>query len=493
MSALSSFLSKEFKEKKLNSPFGIGLLAFIAIGLGFLISYRDILSGALLVGVPLGIGVLILIFTNHKAALIFIFVFSFLITLFSRAAGSIAVPYGTIIEILTLLSFLGILLKKYVNHEYDWGFARDPITYIIIAMCIFTVFQIANPNSKGLEGYMMVAKRSLSQVLFFIICIYALDNKKTIGLVINIWIGFTFITAIYACYQEYFGFLKFENDFLFSSESVLRVFFVDGRFRKFSIFDNPTNFGINTALATIFLITNLIKKINIFTKIGYILMIGVMLMAVGYSGTRTAYAMITGGLFFFFLLNLNRKDTIILASAAALGLLVILYGPFEGNYTIYRIRTTFNPEQDASYNVRDINRHAIQPYIYKNPMGGGLATSGGPGARYNPSHQLAGFPPDSEYLRVTLETGVVGLFFILLCHFLIMNTVINRYYATKNNAQKIFFGALASCIFAIMLANYSQETSNMFPNDYLLYLFFALIVSYNHLNSKSLKTKQEIL
>ncbi len=493
MSAVSSFLEKEFKEKKLNSPFGIALLALIAIFTGVIIANRDFISGAVLVAVPLGIVILIMIFIHHKAALVFLFVFSFLITLFSRVAGSVAIPYGTILEILTLISFLGILLKKYVDHDYDWSFAKDPITFVLIGICLFTFFQIANPNNRGFEGYMMVTKRNLSQLLFFIICVYALKNKKTISLILNVWIGITFLSAIYACYQEYFGFLKFENDFLFSSESVLRVFFVDGRFRKFSIFDNPTNFGIDIALATIFLVTNLIKKIPIIKKLGYLIMIGIMLMAVGYSGTRTAYAMITGGLFFFFLLNLNRKDTIILASLAGLGLLVILYGPFEGNYTIYRIRTTFNPEEDASYNLRDINRHSIQPYIYKNPMGGGLATSGGAGARYNPSHQLAGFPPDSEYLRTTLETGVIGLFVLLLSYFIIMNTVINRYYGTKNNAQKVFYGAIASCIFAIMLANYSQETSNMFPNDYLLYLFFALIVSYNHLNTKSLKTKEEIL
>jgi putative inorganic carbon (hco3(-)) transporter len=71
----------------------------------------------------------------------------------------------------------------------------------------------------------------------------------------------------------------------------------------------------------------------------------------------------------------------------------VVFTPFFKGKTVERLRSAFELKENASLNVRDVNRKLIQPYIYAHPIGGGLATSGKPGEAYNPDHRLAGFPP----------------------------------------------------------------------------------------------------
>ena len=50
----------------------------------------------------------------------------------------------------------------------------------------------------------------------------------------------------------------------------------------------------------------------------------------------------------------------------------VLFAPIYGNGTINRLRSTFQISTDASLQVRDVNRHFIQPYSYSHPIGGGI-------------------------------------------------------------------------------------------------------------------------
>jgi putative inorganic carbon (HCO3(-)) transporter len=449
-------------------------LLIVAFLIGYFITQVNLPSGGFYVfSFAVGLMILLLCFINAKIGIILSIIISFFISLIYRMFLGINIPLGTGVEIIILTSFMGIFFRKLSQRNHDWRFANSPITYALLFLLLFNCIQFINPYHFNPAVTFILIKRQLCMFLFYVICLYLFQDKKFIFSMIKWWVALTTIVALYACSQEWFGFFPFEKAWLYSSEDILRLFYIGGKFRKFSILNNPTIMGIIVSMCAIFLITMLMGRFSLLTKISMIIIITLMLLAVGYSGTRTAYAMIAGGFFLLILMNINKRATIVIAVFGAVLFGIIMYGPYT-NQTILRIRSAFYPENDASYNVRDLNRASIRPFIFSHPIGAGLGTSGATGAHANPGQQLAGFPPDSEYLKTALETGYIGYFFLLVSYFIILNTMINKFFNMFNDQLKVYYSALIVTIFSLFIANYAQETSGMLPNDIIFYLLFAL-------------------
>ena len=207
-----------------------------------------------------------------------------------------------------------------------------------------------------------------------------------------------------------------------------------------------------------------------------ILIAGIILMFLGmaYSGTRTANAMAAAGLVMFMLLTINKKIQEFLQLFLVLGFLVLMYGPFYGNSTINRFRTTFNGTNDDSYKVRESNRAFIQPYIYSHPIGGGLCTTGAGGLRFNPSHYLAGFPPDSGYLKKALETGWIGLIIICVLYFVVLKNCIRGYFEANDPNIKILFAACCAFLFSFYIADFAQDAIGQITDTVVYYPLIAI-------------------
>jgi len=200
-----------------------------------------------------------------------------------------------------------------------------------------------------------------------------------------------------------------------------------------------------------------------------------MLLGMGYSGTRTANVMLVAGIAMFVLLTLNKKPTRIFAVIASLIFLVLLYGPYT-NVTINRFRTSFIGRKDESFNVRERNRKFIQPYIYKHPFGGGVGTVGGSGLKYNPGHYLAGFPPDSGYLRKALELGWVGLIFTCLLYYIVLRYGVRRFFRCKNEDLKIIHAGAIATLFSFYMAEFAQEAIGQITDIVIYYPLLAMLL-----------------
>ena len=160
--------------------------------------------------------------------------------------------------------------------------------------------------------------------------------------------------------------------------------------------------------------------------------------------------------------------------------------PFN-NATLNRFRTTFSQEQDASYRVREVNRKSIQFYIYTHPIGGGLATTGGTGKVYNPGHYLAGFQPDSGYLKKALEIGPIGLAFYCIMYFLILQTGISGYFSCKDEDIKLIYAATTCALFCFFVGEYAQKAIGQITD---IVIYYPLIVILIRLKSFDGKPKQ---
>ena len=209
-----------------------------------------------------------------------------------------------------------------------------------------------------------------------------------------------------------------------------------------------------------------------------------MFLGMAYSGTRTANAMAAAGLVMFVLLTMNKKSSKIFAAFLVVVYLFIMYVPIYDNATLNRFRTTFNATHDESYKVREANRAFIQPYIYRHPIGGGLGTTGDKGTEYNPGHFLAGFPPDSGYLKYTLEIGWIGLLITSILYFVTLKNSIRGYFESKDNNVQMLFAACCSCLFAFYLADFAQEAILSFTAIVVYYPLVSISLRLRNLNKK---------
>ena len=163
-----------------------------------------------------------------------------------------------------------------------------------------------------------------------------------------------------------------------------------------------------------------------------------MFLGMAFSGTRTAFSIVPAGLILYILMTITQKRTLLIACVGLAAFVVIIWGPIYGNPTVNRIRSTFEFSEEASMKVRDMNRQAIQPYIYSHPIGGGLATSGMQGFEYNANHILQAFPPDSGFLRTAVETGWIGLAIQCILYFTMLFSGVKVFYNTNNRLIRTY-------------------------------------------------------
>jgi putative inorganic carbon (hco3(-)) transporter len=272
------------------------------------------------------------------------------------------------------------------------------------------------------------------------------------------------------------GLTDFEWRWMNATPDRMQLYMIWGKLRKFSMLSDPSSFGLFMAFSCLGCI---VLAMGPFKGTYRMLMAGlafVMFLASSYSGTRTATAMIAVGLAFFIVMTLRNKKTIIAASALVFFGAILLVGPFYGG-TINRIRSTFNPSEDASMAVRDNKRIRLQEYVRTHPIGGGIATTGQNGVKYSAGHYLAGgWDPDSGYLLTALEMGWIGLIIFQVFFFMVMLRGIKAYFAMDDPLLKTYLLTYLVPFLALSVAHFTQDALFQKPVNVIVIAAYALVI-----------------
>lgn len=306
-------------------------------------------------------------------------------------------------------------------------------------------------------------------------------NVKDLKVFFTFWIAILTLAAMYACIQQWFGLLPFEKAFIAKYPEKFKTVLILTGIRIFSFVSDPAVFGVIMACGVIInavLLTSSTRVVSYPRKALLVISMIFQFMALGYSGTRTAYVMVPMGLVMLVLVNLRNRNTIIGAGLFVIAFLVVMFGPFHSNATIIRIRTAFSGSSDASLNVRDINRHRIQPYIYSHPIGGGLLSCE-PGS----GTDLDGFPPDSGYLRTALEQGWIGLILVFINLYLLMQYAVSNYFTSRTEPEKILTLTIVCVLFALVVSIYAQESAGLIESALLMYGLTGITIKLKYLLS----------
>ncbi len=468
---LFAWTKKELIQKKLLSPLGIIFWILLAAGSGILAAFNLILVPLSIAGILIGIVVVYLCLFRPLTGFYIVNFLSFFIFFPNHVIGRDILPSGIIIEILTLFVFMGSVLSIKSKEVHFSGLLKTGVSITFLILTLYVAIQAFNPNVDGFDGWLATFKRSIFFILLYISCYCLIDTKEKLKYFIRFWVYLSFVAAAYGCYQQWFGYFSFELNYIMRAPGGYEILFQGGQLRKFSFLSDVVGFGVLSGCMALFTLLLAISEKEKIKKYRFYFFFIIMSLGMAYSGTRTTNIIIPAGLVLYFLITIQSRTTLYALFIAAIIAIGILFLPIHNNATLNRVRSTFD-SQDASFNLRNKNRHQIQPYIYTHPLGGGIGTTNFPGLLNHPNHPLAGFATDSGYLKAALEIGWIGLALMILFNLAILFQGINYYFKMKDKELKFLLLIILCTLFPNIITQYSQETTGQYP--FCIFFFSSL-------------------
>ncbi len=473
-SLFHSWIKREFIQKNLSGPWTVIPFAILAIASGFLAA-SDLFFIPLIVAASL-VGLLIVyhcIFHPLKGFYIIIFL-GFFVFYPNHLLGRDALPLNTGLEILIVFIFIGTQIAKRSGELREHALSKAMISITLFLLTFYVALQVFNPNVWGFASWIIAFKRSVIFVLLYIIAYRLIDTREKFRYFIKFWIAMSFVACLYGCLQQWFGYLPQEMAYIRNIPGAFEILNQGGQLRKFSFMSDVVSFGVLAGCMSLFTLLLAINEKSNRKK--YLLYFAAAIMALGmsYSGTRTTTIIIPAGIVLYCLVTIQNKKTLFTIFLAVLAAMVVLFAPIYSNPTLNRIRSTVDTE-DASLNVRNTNRHYIQPYLQSHPFGGGIGTTNNAGLIRHPYHSLAGFATDSGFLKAGLELGWMGLTLMVLFNLSILWQGINYYFKIRDKELKLYVVLIVATLFANIVTQYSQETVGQFPFGIFFFSSIALL------------------
>lgn len=424
---------------------------------------------AMILAVPISIIGIYFAFSYKMFSFWILFVINYFV-MFLQKEGKMPLPASLPNELLEIvLIAIAIIDIK----ETKLGNIVNIMTFAIIGWCIFCTIEVLNDTcGLGLNvnawftGIRLMAFQLLYAVIVF--ALYINSPKRYLQLFF-VWV-FCATFAVFWCWKQInIGWDAAEMNWLFA-QGHAKQHIVNGIIRYFGTFTDAANFGIHMACASvsffIIAITNKIKKIKaVFGIVGLL-----TTWAMFQSGTRTAIFCMMAGFLVFLILSKSAKIFFPVSIVFGLFIAMLMFTDIgQGNNQIRRMRSAFNPE-DASANVRDINKAAISKYMKDAPWGIGIGIFERDIPAWNKFKIVSGIPPDSEYVFIWVRTGWIGVSWFAICNLIILLGACSVVFFKIKNRSLMGMGAAWCASFAALhLGGYANQILMQFPNIVVFY------------------------
>lgn len=465
------------------------ILAFASIIIAYLMVTENLIVGPLVVVGAVGLFFVAIMLREYKYGIYYMFLLAIFMSYVNRMLGS-QIPFGILYDAIAGIAFLVMLFAR--HDDKDWSVIKSPVTYLYGIIVIYQLLQVFNPDAISFVGW-MVAFRSNTAFLLFFVFVHLFFSFEELRKFTVLWVVLGAIVGLYGIWQEIFGLNQRELSWVYASEARTKLLMIWGHLRKFSLLSDPSAYGLFMAFSAL---ATFVLMLGPFPAI-YRIILGVItvvnLVAMSFSGTRTAYAMVAIGLAFYAIISLKSRKTILVLALGGAGILALMFGPFYSG-TVQRIRSTFAVGEDASMNVRDKKRIRLQEYVRSHPFGGGLNTTGANGLKYSPGHPLAqGWDADSGYLLLALESGWIGLVIGMTFFFAVIVKGINNHFALHDPMLRTMNLTYVIPFVALSIAHFTQDAMFQKPANLIIIATYAVVLTVPTLENrhkKSIKLKQ---
>lgn len=438
--------------------------AIIALFLGYSIAKGQIITAGFYIALPFMLGYLVLLFSDPKVGLLTCIHFGFITNGLGRFVPG-GIPFGLLTDAVLLLTVLATIFK--VSKE-DAKRLNNPLFYIMLVWFAYTMLQVVNPEAKSKEAWFYAVRGVSLYLIQMIPLILLLMNKKEdMDQLIKIWFMWSLASAIYGFKMDLFGVTAGERQWLDEGGKITHE--IHGRLRIFSFYSDAGQFGAAMAHTSLSAFLLALGPYSIQKKYFYWFVCAVCFWGYALSGSRGPLFVIAGGAILYLFLIGNFR--ILLTGAIVGGLLFALLkftSVGESNYQIHRMRTGLDPN-DASLHVRIANQKKLAVYLESRPIGGGIGSGGSWGARFSPGSFLSEVALDSWYVKIWVETGIVGLVLHVITLIIILIVACIKVFQLRDPDIRQKMIALTCGYFGIIVASYGNQILGQMPTGTIIY------------------------
>ena len=433
---------------------------------------------------PLAILVIYAIFRWRMAAFWTLIIINYLIP-FKNI--NFHLPLSLIDEAIELI-LLGVAIID-SRQTPQFGKAINIMLLAILVWSGFCIVEMFN-DTCGL-GYNFTAwftgARLMALHLLWIILVFSIyiNSPKTLITYLKIWACLSLFSAFWTWKMIHIGLTHEETSFLYGAGQRTHLLQAGSLIRYWSTFTDAANYGCHAAAAAVaFLIFGIMSKIT-KDRIFFILVSIAVVWGMFQSGTRTAIFCMIGGFAVFLVLSKSIKIMVPSAIVGAIFLFILIFTNIgNGNQQIRRMRSAFDKD-DASANVRDINKAAIAKYMKDAPWGIGIGMYTDNIPARNKFKILSEIPPDSEYVFVWVRTGRIGVTVFAFCMILMLFGASYVVMFKLKNRTLVGIGAgLCSAFAAIQLGGYANQVIYQYPNGVTFFGGLAIVYILPYLESE---------
>ena len=384
-----------------------------------------------------------------------------------------------------------------VRETPHFGRAWNLMLLAIMIWCGLCVLEVLNDTcglginiSTWFTGFRLIALHLVWILLVFTLYI---SDPKSLTLYLRLWAVLSLFSAFYTWKMINIGLTPTENAWLHSPNNHTHLLNAGTLIRYWSTFNDAASYGCNaSASAVAFLIFGITSKMK-FDKIFFFLTAAAVIWGMFQSGTRTAMVTLIAG--FVVYLFLSRSVKILVPSAIIGGflLLILMFTNIgNSNQQMRRMRSVFKANEDASANVRDINKAAIASYMREAPWGIGLGMLSYDIPANNKFRKLSEIPPDSEYVYIWVRTGPIGVTVFTCCMAMILiGGCIIVLFRLKSPSLIGIGGGLCAAFVSIQLGGYANQILYMYPNGLTFFGGMAIVYLLPHIEPEWIRYEEK--
>ena len=382
------------------------------------------------------------------------------------------VKVGLFSLILTMICLMVTFLQLSRETEINWSAGKNGMLGLYSLWTVYCLLEVFNPNNLMESWNICMLPYALLPLICAFIVPVVIRDKKGLEVLLFIWSAFILIATLKGYWQKSHGFSERDRYFLYALGG-WRTHVIWSGVRYFSCFSDASAYGIHCSMAVVTFTISAFYMKEKWKRFYFLFVALCAIYGFGISGTRSAMAVIVGGLMMQTLISKNIKAVII--SGITLSMVFCFFYFTEignSNPFIFKMRSAFHPLEDASYMVRVENREKMKELMSSKPIGYGIGRSK---VNERVDHRdFMPFPPDSWLVSVWVETGIVGLVIYILVNGTLFIWCIWILMMKVKDKQLRGLGSAWLCMNAgFFLGSYAADTLQ-YPNTIVVYTGFAV-------------------
>ena len=345
---------------------------------------------------------------------------------------------------------------------------------ILFIMVMFGLMLVSSNFNVAFQGF-----RAIVQGMFWYFVSFQLLNKNSVNKIVTIFVVIAGILSVYGIYQYIIG-IPMISTWVEPSEVGIRT-------RVYSIFSSPNIFGCLLVMAIPMSLSLFIINNNICKKICYLFIFLFMCICVLFTYSRGAWIGLLAAMGIYILF----KDRKLIILFLFILLMVFIFMPSIRNRFLYMFSESYiSSSLVAGRMIRWI--YSIE--IWKNNfwIGLGLGNFGGAVATNNNlftiinGNVVNNFYTDNYYLKILVESGIVGLLSFLLLMWQVVSISLKMMHIINAKGNKELVMGIVSGLIGVLIHCCVENVFDVPMMGVLFWLFVAVIAQLWYIDRKDI-------